>query len=84
MGSSPAEVVLAPVSLPISAAIPLDMALMPRAVPGVPSPAERPHLEGKERIEAERCLANAIYYEARSEPVRGHMAVAQVVINRAF
>ena len=76
----------APVSLPMSAAIPLDMVPMPRPAPGVPppSPAERLHLEGKERAKAERCLANAIYFEARSEPVRGQMAVAQVVINRAF
>lgn len=29
-----------------------------------------------------RCLAEAIYFEARSEPIRGQMAVAQVVINR--
>ena len=29
-----------------------------------------------------RCLAEAIYFEARGEPVRGQMAVAQVVINR--
>ena len=86
MGSSLAEVVPAPVSVPMSAVIPLDMVPMPRAAPGVPppSPAERLHLEGKERVKAERCLANAIYYEARSEPVRGQMAVAQVVINRAF
>ncbi len=77
---------MAPVSLPMSAAIPLDMVPMPRPAPGVPppSPAERLHLEGKERVKAERCLANAIYFEARSEPVRGQMAVAQVVINRAF
>jgi hypothetical protein len=75
-----------PVSLPMSAAIPLGMVPIPRAAPGVPppSPAERLHLEGKERVKAERCLANAIYFEARSEPVRGQMAVAQVVLNRAF
>jgi len=86
MGSSLAELVPAPVSVPMSSVIPLDMVSMPRAAPGVPppSPAERLHLEGKERVKAERCLANAIYYEARSEPVRGQMAVAQVVINRAF
>jgi hypothetical protein len=75
------------VSLPMSTSmIPLDMVPMPRAAPGVPlpSPAERLHLEGKERAKAERCLANAIYFEARSEPVRGQMAVAQVVVNRAF
>lgn len=28
------------------------------------------------------CLAEAIYYEARSEPFRGQLAVAQVVMNR--
>ena len=81
-----AAAIAPPVSLPMSAAIPLDMVPMPRPAPGVPppSPAERLHLEGKECAKAERCLANAIYFEARSEPVRGQMAVAQVVINRAF
>jgi hypothetical protein len=86
-GSMPtASISPAPVSLPMSAAIPLAMVPMPRAAPGPapPSPAERLHLEGKERVKAERCLANAIYFEARSEPVRGQMAVAQVVLNRAF
>ena len=74
------------ISLPMSSAIPLEMVPLPRPAPGVPppSPAERLHLEGKERVKAERCLANAIYFEARSEPVRGQMAVAQVVLNRAF
>ncbi|MCT4654737.1 MAG: cell wall hydrolase [Cohaesibacter sp.] len=28
------------------------------------------------------CLANAIYFEARSEPIKGQIAVAQVVMNR--
>ncbi len=85
-GNLPAAVVPSPLSLPMSAAIPSDMVPMPRAAPGVPppSPAERLHLQGAERVKAERCLANAIYFEARSEPVRGQMAVAQVVVNRAF
>jgi len=30
----------------------------------------------------QRCLAEAVYYEARSEPVEGQAAVAQVVLNR--
>jgi len=30
----------------------------------------------------ETCLALAIYFEARSEPVAGQLAVAQVVLNR--
>jgi hypothetical protein len=86
MGMLPADAAPTPVSLPMSAAIPLALVPIPRAAPGVPppSPAERLHLDGKERARAERCLANAIYFEARSEPVRGQMAVAQVVINRAF
>ena len=33
--------------------------------------------------EAQRCLAQAIYFEARSEPIAGWEAVADVVINRA-
>jgi hypothetical protein len=73
-------------SSPMSAPIPLAMVPMPRPAPGVPppSPAQRLKLEGKNYAKAERCLANAIYFEARSEPIRGQMAVAQVVVNRAF
>ena len=48
------------------------------------SPAERLALDGKTRAKAEKCLANAIYFEARGEPVRGQIAVAQVVMNRVF
>ena len=29
------------------------------------------------------CLAGAIYYESRGEPIEGQLAVAQVIINRA-
>jgi hypothetical protein len=48
------------------------------------SPAERLGLDEKARPKAEKCLANAIYFEARGEAVRGQIAVAQVVINRVF
>ncbi|MEA2934849.1 MAG: hypothetical protein QOD74_1495, partial [Variibacter sp.] len=48
------------------------------------SPAEILELTGKTRAKAEKCLSNAIYFEARGEPVRGQIAVAQVVLNRAF
>jgi spore germination cell wall hydrolase CwlJ-like protein len=70
----------------MSAAIPLRMVPLPTPAPGVPppSPAQRLHLEGKDYAKAERCLANAIYFEARSEPIKGQQAVAQVVVNRAF
>jgi spore germination cell wall hydrolase CwlJ-like protein len=48
------------------------------------SPADRLKLTGKARIKAEKCLANAVYFEARGESVRGQIAVAQVVMNRVF
>lgn len=36
------------------------------------------------REKQEKCLANAVYFEARGEAVRGQIAVAQVVMNRTF
>jgi spore germination cell wall hydrolase CwlJ-like protein len=48
------------------------------------SPAERLKLSDKGRAKAEKCLAEAIYFEARGETVKGQIAVAQVVLNRAF
>lgn len=48
------------------------------------TPAERLGLDAKSRAKSEKCLTEAIYFEARGEAVRGQMAVAQVVVNRAF
>ena len=48
------------------------------------SPAERLGLTGAARAKAEKCLANAVYFEARGEPVRGQIAVAKVVMNRVI
>jgi spore germination cell wall hydrolase CwlJ-like protein len=49
------------------------------------TPAERLGLfDEKERAKSEKCLAEAVYFEARGEAVRGQIAVAQVVLNRAF
>jgi spore germination cell wall hydrolase CwlJ-like protein len=48
------------------------------------SPAERLQLSGPARQRAEKCLANAVYFESRGESVRGQIAVAQVVLNRVF
>ena len=83
-----------PTALPDTGAMPPAMnislpsmiEILPPPAPGLPppSPAQRLKLEGKERAKAERCLANAIYFEARGESERGQMAVAQVVINRTF
>jgi spore germination cell wall hydrolase CwlJ-like protein len=49
------------------------------------TPAERLGLlDEKSRAKSEKCLAEAVYFEARGEAVRGQIAVAQVVLNRAF
>ena len=81
----PSEPSPAVVSAP-SSDLPPVLSVLPPPAPGVPppSPIERLHLEGKSLARAERCLANAIYFEARDQPYKGQVAVAQVVINRAF
>lgn len=48
------------------------------------SPAMRLGLSRKARSKAETCLTQVIYFEARAEPLRGQIAVAQVVMNRVF
>jgi spore germination cell wall hydrolase CwlJ-like protein len=57
---------------------------VPSGTAGLLSPAERLGLTGAARAQHEKCLANAIYFEARGEPTRGQIAVAQVVMNRVF
>jgi hypothetical protein len=71
---------------PIKISLPTTLAMLPPPAPGVPppTPIERLHLEGKALARAERCLANAVYFEARDQPFRGQVAVAQVVMNRVF
>jgi spore germination cell wall hydrolase CwlJ-like protein len=48
------------------------------------TPAERLGLSANQRAKAEKCLAEAVYFESRGEPRRGQIAVAQVVMNRVF
>jgi cell wall hydrolase len=48
------------------------------------SPAQRLGLEGKSFLKAQKCLADAVYFEARGEVMKGQEAVAQVVMNRVF
>ena len=71
---------------PIQISLPAMLAVLPPPAPGVPppSPMERLHLQGKSLARAERCLANAVYFEARDQPFKGQVAVAQVVMNRVF
>lgn len=60
------------------------------------APSDLPALRGETLIEMvaaardatprsreERCLATGIYFEAKSEPLEGQLAVARVIINRA-
>jgi len=48
------------------------------------SPAQLLDLHDADYEKHAKCLAQAIYFEARAEPVRGQQAVAQVVLNRVF
>jgi hypothetical protein len=77
---------VAPQAAVIPVSLPERIAVLPPRAPGLPplSPAQRLHLEGKERAKAERCLADAVYFEARDQPYTGQVAVAQVVMNRVF
>ena len=66
--------------LPIAAAGPLRLAAAPlraAAAPFLDAAAS-----GDDAARARTCLTAAVYYEARSEPVEGQRAVAQVVLNR--
>lgn len=59
----------------------------PQSIAYTPSP-DGLNFKSKGESEAEfeererRCLATAIYFEARGEPVRGQIAVGQVILNR--
>ena len=67
---------------------PRDAVALNAAVPisTAPNPAARPFklvgIAETDRVRAVECLTSAIYYEAATEPVDGHRAVAQVVLNR--
>ena len=75
----PPAMPLAPPPVPLPSVI----RVLPRPAPPM-SPAQRLNLTGKARTRAQNCLARAIYFEARNQPYRGQVAVAQVVMNRVF
>lgn len=78
--SIPASLVPMPLSPPPERGEPL----FGRTGPAGATFAERLGLTGPDRARAEKCLAEAIYFESRGEPKRGQIAVAQVVMNRVF
>jgi N-acetylmuramoyl-L-alanine amidase len=71
---------------------PADQPVIGRATPAVTAPEPKPsslaELVARQPIpdsldrEAE-CLAASVYFESKSEPLEGQLAVAEVVINRA-
>jgi spore germination cell wall hydrolase CwlJ-like protein len=78
-----------PANMPAPSEVPRNETIAPKSELTGPeqrpnSPAERLGLLGTARTKHEKCLADAIYFEARGESIRGQMAVAQVVINRVF
>ncbi|MCZ8096405.1 MAG: cell wall hydrolase [Burkholderiales bacterium] len=79
----PVEIAAAPVSAAGLAALRArgPMSVVPKQDPDRPSYASLLTPENVAR--EQRCLAEAIYFEARSEPEEGQAAVAQVVLNRA-
>ena len=85
--ATPIEIAAAPVSLPGSMSSRLDRGGRSGVTTATRAePAERPRyadLIAPENLSREqRCLAEAVYFEARSEPENGQAAVAQVVLNR--
>jgi spore germination cell wall hydrolase CwlJ-like protein len=81
--ATPVEIAAAPVSAPQSVRLDrqADTTVATRIEPG-----DRPRyadLVSPDNLSKEqRCLAEAVYFEARSEPEEGQAAVAQVVLNR--
>lgn len=72
-------------------ALPIEVSSFPRAMMALANPAAtesgaRPDyaaLVSPDNLDREkRCLAEAVYFESRSEPEAGQAAVAQVVLNR--
>ena len=79
----PMEIAAAPVSSPRA----IESARAPDPVEAHPNASgARPRytdlIDPDKMNREQKCLAEAIYFEARSEPVTGQAAVAQVILNR--
>ena len=68
----------APILIRAPVMVPVAQIQAPVSAPVPPSPA--PAAPSAQSLD---CLAAAVYYEARGEPLAGQAAVAQVVLNRA-
>jgi spore germination cell wall hydrolase CwlJ-like protein len=78
---TPIEIAAAPVSPRLDRGPRGDMTSVDKADPDIARYADLVTPDNAER--ESRCLAEAVYFEARSEPEEGQAAVAQVVLNRA-
>jgi hypothetical protein len=77
---TPVEIAAAPVSLPT---VPLESVRAPDPLGARPDrPRYADLIDPDEMSREQKCLAEAVYFEARSEPVEGQAAVAQVILNR--
>jgi len=81
--ATPVVIAAAPVSLPPSSAVPRPEPGVSAAPKGDGPRSRYADLIDPDKLAREkRCLAEAVYFEARSEPEAGQAAVAQVVLNR--
>jgi hypothetical protein len=78
----PVEIAAAPVSEQGLAALRARGGMTVVSRPDEDRPSYASLIEPENLNKEERCLAEAIYFEARSEPEDGQAAVAQVVLNR--
>jgi len=79
---APLTIAVAPVSLPGLDLPRLAPALMVPASPDGVRPRYADLIDPEAMNREQRCLTQAVYFEARSEPEQGQAAVAQVILNR--
>lgn len=79
--ATPMEIAAAPVSLQSPRLDRGEVTILPKSDdPDRPRYADL--IDPDNLNKEQRCLAEAVYFEARSEPVEGQAAVAQVILNR--
>ena len=85
-GAAPSNDEQAAAGAPAASAVVPPVAAAPAAAPQKPRPLRDLVIAfvdyGNQDAEQE-CLAKAVFFEARSEPLEGQLAVAEVILNRA-
>ena len=87
----PAPEMIAPVVAGDASPEPAPSVDVVPAPPAVPAPPRRRslaelvsvHAASTTRGAEHECLANAVYFETRGEPLKGQLSVAEVIVNRA-